>query len=41
MVYLSPNTVETYRSRLMRKFQVDDLASLVRFAVEHGLVRPS
>ena len=41
MVNLSPKTVETYRSRLMKKLEVDDLASLIRFAVEHGLVRPS
>ena len=41
MVNLSPKTVETYRSRLMKKLEVDDLAGLIRFAVEHGLVRPS
>lgn len=41
LVNLSPKTVETYRSRLMRKLGLDDLAGLIRFAVEHGLVRPS
>ncbi len=34
---LSPGTVDTYRSRLMRKLGVGDLAGLVRFAVAHGL----
>lgn len=34
---LSPKTVETYRSRLMAKLGVADLASLIRFAVVHGL----
>ncbi|MHB8763197.1 MAG: response regulator [Deferrisomatales bacterium] len=36
-LFLSPKTVETYRSRLMRKLDVHDLPSLVRFAVELGL----
>lgn len=34
---LSPRTVETYRLRLMRKLQIEDLASLVKFAVRHGV----
>jgi PAS domain S-box-containing protein len=34
---LSPKTVETYRSRIMTKLGVDDLAGLVRFAIRHGL----
>ena len=34
---LSPKTVETYRSRLMRKLGISDLPSLVKFAVQHGL----
>ncbi|MBI4292336.1 MAG: response regulator transcription factor [Betaproteobacteria bacterium] len=36
-LHLSPKTVETYRSRLMQKLGVADLAGLVKFAVEHGL----
>ena len=36
---LSVKTVETYRSRLMTKLGVDDLAGLVRFAIEHGLTQ--
>jgi len=34
---LSPKTVETYRSRMMRKLGVTDLPALVRFAIQHGL----
>lgn len=37
---LSPKTVETYRSRLMQKLGVNDVASLVKFAVQHGLTTP-
>ena len=36
-VSLSVKTVETYRSRLMRKLGVEDLPALVKFAIEHGL----
>ena len=34
---LSPNTVDTYRSRLMHKLQINDVAGLVKFAIQHGL----
>ncbi len=34
---LSPKTVETYRSRLMRKLGVSNLSGLIRFAIENGL----
>jgi DNA-binding NarL/FixJ family response regulator len=34
---LSPKTVETYRSRMMKKLGLDDFAALVRFAIQHGL----
>jgi RNA polymerase sigma factor (sigma-70 family) len=34
---LSQKTVETYRSRLMRKLGLNDLPSLVKFAIQHGL----
>jgi DNA-binding NarL/FixJ family response regulator len=37
IVSLSPKTVETYRSRLMKKLGVADVPSLVKFAVQHGL----
>lgn len=34
---LSPKTVETYRSRLMHKLEITDLASLVKLAIKHGV----
>jgi len=37
IVHLSRKTVETYRSRLMKKLGVADVTALVKFAVEHGL----
>ncbi|HSI54751.1 MAG: response regulator [Ramlibacter sp.] len=37
LVHLSPKSIDTYRSRLMRKLGVADLAALIRFAVQHGL----
>jgi DNA-binding NarL/FixJ family response regulator len=36
-VSLSPKSVETYRSRLMKKLGVHDVASLVKFALQHGI----
>lgn len=37
-LFLSPKTVDTYRSRLMAKLGVGDGASLVRMAIREGLV---
>jgi DNA-binding NarL/FixJ family response regulator len=37
ILFLSPKTVETYRSRMMQKLAVEDLASLIKFAIRHGL----
>lgn len=34
---LSTKTVETYRSRLMQKLNLNDLPSLVKFAIQFGL----
>lgn len=34
---LSPKTIETYRSRLMRKLGITDVPGLVKFAIQHGL----
>lgn len=36
-LYISPKTVDTYRSRLMQKLGISDLPSLVKFAIQHGL----
>jgi DNA-binding NarL/FixJ family response regulator len=37
LLSLSRKTVETYRSRLMRKLGIEDVPSLVKFAIQHGL----
>ena len=37
ILFLSPKTVDTYRSRLMQKLGVEDLPSLVKFAIQHGV----
>jgi DNA-binding NarL/FixJ family response regulator len=37
LLSLSPRSVETYRSRMMNKLGVRDLAGLVRFAIRHGI----
>jgi DNA-binding NarL/FixJ family response regulator len=37
---ISPKTVETYRSRLMNKLDIDSLSGLVKFAIRAGLVSP-
>jgi DNA-binding NarL/FixJ family response regulator len=29
--------VETYRSRIMRKLEIRDITSLVKFAIRHGI----
>lgn len=35
---LSPKTIETYRSRIMQKLEIQDLPSLVKFAIKHGII---
>lgn len=37
-LHLSPSTVSTYRSRLMKKLGTKDIADLVRFAIEHNII---
>ena len=37
-LFISSKTVDTYRSRLMHKIGVDDMAGLVRFAIQHGVI---
>jgi DNA-binding NarL/FixJ family response regulator len=34
---ISPKTVETYRARMMEKLAIHDFATLVKFAIQHGL----
>ena len=38
---LSAKTVETHRSQLMERLEIRDVAGLVRFAIQVGLVHPS
>ncbi len=37
LLHLSPKSVDTYRSRVMQKLHLGDIASLVKFAIQHGL----
>ena len=39
MLFLSPKTVDTYRSRMMQKLGIGDLPSLVKFAIQHGVTQ--
>ena len=34
---LSPKSVETYRSRIMSKLDLEDMPALVKFAIRHGI----
>jgi DNA-binding NarL/FixJ family response regulator len=36
-LFLSPKTVDTYRSRLMQKLGINDLPGLTKFAIQHGI----
>lgn len=40
-IHLSPNSIDTYRSRLMKKLGVSDVRGLVKFAIQHGLTPSS
>lgn len=40
LVHLSPKSVDTYRSRLMKKLGISDVTGLVKFAIQHGLTPP-
>ena len=37
-LFLSSKTVETYRSRLMQKLGIKDVAGLIKFAIAQGLI---
>ncbi|MCD6672102.1 MAG: response regulator transcription factor [Burkholderiaceae bacterium] len=39
MLFLSPKTVDTYRSRMMHKLDIDDLPHLVKFAIQNGITQ--
>ena len=37
---IKAGSVDTYRSRMMAKLEINDIANLVRFAIRHGLIKP-
>ncbi|HOV89742.1 MAG TPA: response regulator transcription factor [Syntrophorhabdaceae bacterium] len=37
IIFISPKTVETYRSRIMQKLGISDITGLVKFAIRHGI----
>ena len=37
ILFLSPKTIETYRSHLMQKLGIRDLPGLVKFAIQYGI----
>ncbi len=39
LLFLSPKTVDTYRSRMMHKLSIDNLPGLVKFAIRHGVTQ--
>jgi DNA-binding CsgD family transcriptional regulator len=39
IVGVKPSSIDTYRSRIMAKLEVTDLASLVRYAIRHGVIK--
>ena len=38
MLHLSPKTVSTYRTRIFQKANVDNVADLIRLAMQYGLI---
>jgi DNA-binding CsgD family transcriptional regulator len=39
LIAVKPSSIHTYRSRIMAKLEIDDIASLVRLAIRHGVIR--
>ncbi len=37
-LFISPRTVDTHRTNIMQKLDIHDLANLVRYAIEHGII---
>lgn len=37
---ISVKTAESHRARLMKKLDIHEIASLVRYAIRHGLIQP-
>ncbi len=39
IVGVKPSSIDTYRSRVMAKLDINDIPSLVRLAIRHGLIK--
>jgi DNA-binding CsgD family transcriptional regulator len=39
IVGVKPSSIDTYRSRVMVKLAINDIPSLVRLAIRHGLIK--
>ncbi|MCB0761996.1 MAG: response regulator transcription factor [Flavobacteriales bacterium] len=39
-IHISPRTVDTHRTNIMRKLDVSNVAGIIRFAYKSGLVKP-
>lgn len=37
LLFISPKTVDTYKSRIMQKLNIKDIPTLVRYAIKHGI----
>jgi len=40
LLRVNPGSIDTYRSRLMAKLEIHDVATLVRLAIRHGFIKP-
>ena len=40
LIGVKPSSIDTYRSRIMAKLEINDIPSLVRFAIRHGVIKP-
>jgi DNA-binding NarL/FixJ family response regulator len=40
IICVKPSTVDKYRSRIMAKLEIANVAGLVRFAIRHEIVEP-
>jgi DNA-binding CsgD family transcriptional regulator len=40
VIGIKPSSIDTYRSRIMAKLEINDIPSLVRFAIRHGVIKP-
>ena len=37
---ISPSTVQTHRTRILQKLELENTIDLVRYAIRHGLIEP-